>query len=269
MSSRPPARRFRPRHALLVALALLAGWGFGIEPSRLVVRRETLDVGLPNLKVVAISDLHVGMHVTDGKLRQIVDAANAEEPDLIVLLGDFVRTGWTPRVPPEHIAEQLRPLHARLGVFAVLGNHDWWFNGRRVRRALEGAGIRVLEGEAVDVGPLWLVGVPDEMTRSDYTQLALGQIPATAPTIVLTHNPDVFPEIPARVKLTLAGHTHGGQVRLPLLGAPVVPSEFGQRYLRGHIVEDGRHLFVTTGVGTSILPLRLGVPPEIAVLTLR
>src|SRR3954463_16292702 len=129
MSSRPPATSSRRRRGLTLAVALLAIWGFGIEPSRLVVRHETPDLGLGNLRVVAISDLHVGLHVSDGKLRQMVEAANAEQPDLIVVLGDFVRTGWWPRVPPEHIAEMLRPLHARLGVFAVLGNHDWWFNG--------------------------------------------------------------------------------------------------------------------------------------------
>jgi predicted MPP superfamily phosphohydrolase len=89
---------------------------------------------------------------------------------------------------------------------------------------------------------------------------------SAAPVLLLTHNPDVFPDVPARVSLTLAGHTHGGQVRLPLIGAPVVPSVYGQRYAAGLVVEGGRALFVTTGIGTSIVPLRIGVPPEIAVL---
>jgi predicted MPP superfamily phosphohydrolase len=87
--------------------------------------------------------------------------------------------------------------------------------------------------------------------------------------LLITHNPDLFPEVPDRVMLTLAGHTHGGQVRLPLIGAPIVPSDYGQRFVAGHIVERGRHLFVSTGIGTSDIPVRLGVPPTIFVLTLR
>ena len=90
-----------------------------------------------------------------------------------------------------------------------------------------------------------------------------------APVILLTHNPDVFPRVPQRVSVTLAGHTHGGQVALPLIGRPIVPSQFGQRYAAGHIVEGGRHLFVATGVGTSILPVRFRVPPAVVILTLK
>lgn len=94
-------------------------------------------------------------------------------------------------------------------------------------------------------------------------------IPASSPVILITHNPDIFPDVPPRVSLTLAGHTHGGQVNLPLLGRPIVPSNFGQRYASGHVVEDGRHLFVSDGTGTSIIPARFRVPPAIVILTLR
>ena len=95
------------------------------------------------------------------------------------------------------------------------------------------------------------------------------KLPPGEPLIILTHSPDVFLSFSARVNLTLASHTHGGQVRLPGIGSPIVPSSFGQRYVRGHIVEDGRHLFVNTGIGTSFIPVRFGVPPEISILTLR
>src|SRR5207247_3160243 len=141
----------------------------------------------------------------------------------------------------------------------ILGNHDWWYDGPRVRRALEGAGIPVLENAALRLerqgAPFWLVG-------------PMRDIPADEPIVVLTHSPDVFPRVPARVALTLAGHTHGGQVALPILGRLIVPSRFGQRYAIGHVEEDGRHLFVTPGVGTSIIPVRFGVPPGISLLTL-
>ena len=114
----------------------------------------------------------------------------------------------------------------------------------------------------------WLAGVGDWWKRRrDYAR-ALARIPEDAPVLAFTHNPDVFPEAPRRVSLTLAGHTHGGQVVLPFLGRLVVPSQYGDRYAIGHVVEDGRHLFVSPGLGTSILPVRFGVPPEVSLITL-
>jgi predicted MPP superfamily phosphohydrolase len=105
-------------------------------------------------------------------------------------------------------------------------------------------------------------------TRPQKIDETIHQVSDAGPIIAVTHNPDIFPKIPARVALTIAGHTHGGQVNLPLVGRPEVPSIFGQRYAAGHIVEDNRHLFVTTGIGTSMIPVRFRVPPEIVVLTL-
>src|SRR5262249_15130950 len=100
-------------------------------------------------------------------------------------------------------------------------------------------------------------------------QETIAKIPAGAPIIAVTHNPDIFPQLPPRVMLLLAGHTHGGQVRFPIIGTVVHSSRYGGRYLSGHVVEDGPHLFVTTGIGTSIVPVRFGVPPEIVLLTLK
>jgi predicted MPP superfamily phosphohydrolase len=174
-------------------------------------------------------------------------------------------------VEPEPTAAALRELRAPLGVFAVLGNHDWWYDGARVGRALEGAGIRVLEDSAIPVlvngRRLWIAGVSDAMTRPANISRALAAVPEDAPVIVLTHSPDVFPRMPARVLLTLAAHTHGGQVNLPLLGRLIVPSRYGARYAIGHIHEDGRDLFVNPGLGTSIIPVRFQVPPEISLVT--
>jgi hypothetical protein len=174
-------------------------------------------------------------------------------------------------VEPERTAAALRGLAAPLGVFAVLGNHDWWYDGDQVSRALTEAGIRVLEDTAAPVetrgGPLWIAGVSDLYTRHSDVGRALASVPEGAPVIVLTHNPDVFVRVPPRVLLTLAGHTHGGQVNLPFFGRLIVPSQFGERFAIGHVHEDGRDLFVTPGIGTSIVPVRFGVPPEISVLT--
>ena len=141
-----------------------------------------------------------------------------------------------------------------------------------MRRAFEASGIVVLENEARRIqrgdASFFVVGLADELTRRVRIDRALSSVGADDPYLVLVHEPDVFPEVPDQASLTLSGHTHGGQVRLPLLGRPVIPSRYGQRYAAGHVVEDGRHLFVTTGVGTSIFPVRFGVPPEIALLTL-
>ncbi len=259
-------------------LAPFALWGLWIEPTRLVVRAVEVPVRVPaafaGVRVALLSDLHVGgFHITEARLRTIVARTNAEKPDAIFLAGDYVTTSFGRFVAPEDFAPILGELRAPAGVYAVLGNHDWWWNGRRTRKALESAGIRVLENEAAPVTvrgqTFWLAGVPDEMTQDPEPADALRGVPAEAPVVVLTHSPDVFPRVPGRVALTLAGHTHGGQVRLPLFGAPVVPSRYGQRYAQGLVVEDGHALFVTTGIGTSILPLRFGVTPEIAILTLR
>lgn len=264
--------------ALLIAPFLVALWAFGIEPGLLVVRH--LPMELPgwrsSLRVAVISDLHVGSpHVGLDKLRKIVGRTNAENPALIVLLGDFViggpggRGGGLPGghfVEPEKIAAELQKLQAPLGVFAVLGNHDWWYDGERVGKALTDVGIPVLENKAVHVGPIWLGGIADQWTRDPDVAGTLAQVTGADPVILITHNPDIFPDVPPRVSLMLAAHTHGGQVNLPVVGPVVTTSRLG--YVAGEYVVQGRHLFVTTGIGTSIMPVRFGVPPEIVILTL-
>ncbi len=274
-------RRTRLTVGILVAIfAGLAAWTFWWEPSTLTVVHQTIAIHPwhpehAGLKVAVISDLHVGSPFRDvGKLKQLVTATNSEAPDLVVLLGDFVILGVIggTLVDPESIGDQLAGLQAPLGIVAVLGNHDWWFDGNRVRHALESRGVRVLENESIRLTQhgksFWLAGLADLLTRGNGVPVTLAQINDDEPIIVLTHNPDVFVSVPERVSLTLAGHTHGGQVRLPLIGRPVVPSKYGQRYAYGLIDEGGRKLFVTGGVGTSILPVRFGVPPEIVILRL-
>jgi predicted MPP superfamily phosphohydrolase len=209
-------------------------------------------------------------------LRETVERTNAAQADLVLLLGDLVTMGVLGGsfVEPEPIAAVLGKLRAPAGVWAVLGNHDRSYDGPRVQRALEAVGIRALEDTAVALmttsGPLWLAGVSDFWTGRHDVARAIATVADTVnPVILITHNPDIFPRVPARVLLTLAGHTHGGQVRLPILGAPIVPSRFGPRYTKGQIVEGGRHLYVSSGIGTSFLPVRFRVPPTIFVLTVR
>lgn len=267
--------------ALAAAAAVLGVWTIGVEPDRLMVERVAIPLPgwpptLDGLTVAAVADLHAGSpHIDEAKIERLVDAVNALRPDVVVLLGDYViqNVPGGHFIPPERTAALLARMRGRLGVVAVLGNHDWWLDGRRVRAALESRGVPVLENQAVPLGAegrrFWLAGIADAWTNRYDVPGTLATVPVDAPVILLTHNPDLFPLAPPRVALTLAGHTHGGQVRLPLLGRPIVPSEYGQRYAAGLVREGGRTLFVSTGVGTSILPVRFRVPPVISLLTLR
>jgi predicted MPP superfamily phosphohydrolase len=264
----------------LLVILLCAGWAFFIEPNRLIIHQETMQIDnwpkeLSGLRIAVIADLHTGgPFIDEQKLKLIVERTNQLNPDLIVLLGDYMSpNSWhSHRVEPEVTAAVLKDLHAPLGVYSVLGNHDWWYNGEKVRRALEQKGIPVLEDEVAEIkwrnSSFWLAGLADLWTRPQHIDETIAKVPQGATVIALTHNPDIFPRIPPRVPLLLAAHTHGGQVNLPLIGTPIVPSRFGQKYTAGHILENGHHLFVTTGIGTSIFPIRFRVPPEIVILTI-
>lgn len=288
---RRPARRGSPwtkriRVALTAVLLFMASvvfYAFYVEPNRLVVRHETIQIDqwpreLNDFRVAVLSDIHAGgPFIDERKLRRIVERTNALQPEMIVILGDFI-SGDGRRHPlkmtPEQFAPFLKELRAPLGVYSVLGNHDWWYNGRQVREALEQNGIKVLDDEVLKVDArgtsFWLVGFADLWTRPQRIGQTMAQVPENTTVIALTHNPDIFPNVPSRVQLLLAGHTHGAQVHLPLIGYAVEPSNrYGERYARGHVYENGHHLFITTGIGTSIVPVRVGVPPEVVLLTVK
>jgi uncharacterized protein len=259
--------------AATAAAVVYAGW---IEPRRLVIVRRTLHLprwprALDGLRLGLLSDLHGGaLHANVRAFARAVERLNEERPDAMLLLGDYLDAHpiWGARIEPEAIARELAQLNAPLGRFAVLGNHDWNDAGDRMWRALQNAGIEVLENRALPAGDAYVAGLADLRRRRPDLPGTLAHVPADAPVILLSHDPDVFPFVPDRVAVTLSGHTHGGQVAIPVLRRAVIPSHYGERYARGHIVEDGRHLYVTSGLGTSGLPLRLLAPPEIVVLEL-
>ena len=265
---------------VMVAIGVfLAAWALWWEPGRLIQRSQTLELPCwqsEPIRVAVISDLHVGApYIDESKVRRIVELVNADEPDVVVLLGDYVVQGVIGGrfVPPETTAAILGGLRSRRGVYAVLGNHDWWLNASRVSAALRSAGIHVIDDTSLPItttdGHFWLVGISDYTEGKHDVASALSFITDESPAIAITHSPDIFPVIPKRICLTFAGHTHGGQVALPVVGRLIVPSRYGQRYAIGHIHEQGRDMVVTAGVGTSIIPVRFRVPPEILFVTIK
>jgi predicted MPP superfamily phosphohydrolase len=271
------------------ALAGLAPAGYaGAEALGLTVTRYRLrPPSWPQghrLTITVIADLHAGgPNMGLGRVEEVVDVANALKSDLIVLLGDYFATHRfvTEVVPPAAWSGALARLRAPLGIWAILGNHDWWFDIAGTRKALDTVGIPVLENDARLLGGapqrFWLAGLGDQLAyrRGRGRFLGVDDLPGTLarintndPVILLVHEPDIFPAVPGGVALTLAGHTHGGQLRIPFLWPGYVPSMYGARFAYGHVVEQDRHMVVSGGLGTSIVPARLGVPPEVVHVTL-
>ena len=259
------------------AAGAAALWSTVIEPRRLRVRKVDVEVpgwppALADLRIALVADLHAGAPQVDEKrVAQVVDAVNKARPDLVALLGDYIdpEVALGDPVEPEAVARQLGELEAPLGSFAVLGNHDWAHDGERVRRALREQLIDVLENDAASVHlageVLWIVGLADLRERTPDLS-SFGLVPRSAPLVVLTHDPDVFPQLPQRPLLALAGHTHGGQVNVPVVRDVVTPSRYGARYAGG-LVRDGlRAMYVSRGIGTAGFPVRLRATPEIVML---
>jgi uncharacterized protein len=256
--------------------------GLLVTPYRIVSPRWTSG---QRLTITVIADLHAGgPNMGVEKIRSIVDTANVLRSDIVVLLGDYFATHRfvDPVVPHPVWAGELKRLRAPLGVWAILGNHDWWHGVHAVRKALADVEIPVLENQVVPLGEegnrFWLAGLGDQIAQRisnnhfrgvDDLPGTLAQVRTDDPIILLAHEPDIFPRVPDNVALTLAGHTHGGQIRVPFIWPAYVPSAYGARYAYGHIVEDHRHMVVSGGLGTSIVPLRLGVPPEIVQVEVR
>ena len=263
-----------------VALLLLGIWASVVEPSRLVQRDHHLT--LPHwpqtcsgLRIDVVGDTHTGSpHNGIANLDRVVQALMASDAPIVLLAGDYVilQVLLGTYVPGERVAQQLQPLAARKPVYAVLGNHDWWKGGPAISAAFARAGIHMIDNRAVPVQlgqcRFWLAGLGDLLEGDPDVPGTYASIPGGQAVIALTHEPDLFLSIPAFTALTVAGHTHGGQIDPFPRGAVPGRFVFGSHWLNGWLTDGERHLFVTPGVGTSILPLRLGVPPEISRLTL-
>ncbi len=264
------------------ALAIfLSAWAFWVEPASLqrklyVTSPQNWPKACDGLSVAVLADLHAGApHIGLEQIARVVEMTNSAQPDLILLAGDYVIHGVLGGefMEPERAAAFLSKLRAPLGVYAVLGNHDWWLDTARVGRAITDNGMTLLEDTSAplqfDECAFTLVGISDFWEGPHDVDKAFAGVEPGSPIIAFTHNPDVFPELPIPVSLAIAGHTHGGQVNLPGVGRLIVPSAHGERFAAGIIMEAGQDYFVSTGIGTSILPVRFRVPPEIAFVELR
>ncbi len=280
----------------LAVLLMLIGYSYFIEPQMLEVNQYELEIAnwdpeFDGLRIAMIADVHAGSNGADlDKLKRIVTETNRQDVDMIVLLGDYVSRDFSDpsklAMSPDEMATALSGMRAKYGVFVVLGNHDDAYNGRAVADAFSRVGYRVLNGELAVIREngghvIRILGLKDHMNIGIWKNYSIEASRLLASTegnggvIVLQHSPDVFPIITGELsisrdlRLMLSGHTHGGQVKLPIIGTPIVPSSYGQKFARGHVKAGGLDIFITSGIGTSILPFRFMVPPEIAIIIVR
>jgi predicted MPP superfamily phosphohydrolase len=284
--------------ALTAVTCPIGSFALAIEPGMMLdVTRYALTpprwpANLP-LEIAVIADIHAcEPYMPAARVKRVCDVANALKPDLTVILGDFNggHNFATAPVLPSQWGEAISGLRAPLGVYAILGNHDWWHgalpriranNVAEISQALKDAGVALMENDAIKLThlgqPFWLVGLGDQLAYrvghrryrgADDVDLALSRVTDDAPVILLAHEPYVFHRVPDRVSLTLCGHTHGGQVDLPIIGSPVAARRFGANHVYGHAVEDGRHMIISAGLGTSSFPVRFGRPPEVVMISL-
>ena len=261
------------RLALIGAVLLLAvawiGWLGAIRDP--VITRQRVDLaGLSRpLRIVHLSDIHgSAWDMPAERIARIVAQANALKPDLVVITGDFSPSKlWDPPMPLDAVLRPLTRLQAPLGVWSVPGNHD---DPASFRRAMRRQGLNLLAGDLVDAGPVQIIGIDDMILgRNQLRGLAsaAARSDPARPVIALAHEPDYFRRLPARVGLLLAGHTHGGQIRVA--GHPRLLPQY-ERWRRGlYRNAAGQQLLVSAGLGTTFVPLRIGVPPEIVLIDLQ
>ena len=257
--------------SIIAIFICLLCWLF-IEPELITVHHYKIkNPELQNVKIVFAADFHVYKN-QHKRLAKIVKKINAQNPDIVLLGGDYVRTDSPEKsMDIETIAKYLGQIKPKYLTAAVLGNHDYAYGTQKVKKALNKNNIKVLMNEHIKVktpkSVVYISGVEDLWWGQPNIPQALKN--TKNPIILLSHNPDLFPEIPNRVDLTLCGHTHGGQVVLPIwgvLGTKIVPSKYGNKYIRGFIEEGNKKMIITNGLGTSILPVRFNSFPEIVVI---
>ncbi|HWQ34854.1 MAG TPA: metallophosphoesterase [Blastocatellia bacterium] len=282
----PARRKFLKLAAATSATVALGGLGFGyaeyerVEVSRVEVKLATLPAQFDGLTIAHLSDIHHGIYTGFEYISHCVEIANSLKPDIIALTGDYTLLS---KKYIEPCADALKPLRAAAGVFAVLGNHDYYQSAGQTAHALRQAGFTVLidgrERLEKRGAKISLLGADDLLYGHWNVARLLGSVPADETRIVLAHNPDYIGKVAERgqyADFVMSGHTHGGQVRFPLIGAPHVISDYGQRYVIGlnrvedkHTGKGPMQIYTTRGIGAIWMPVRFDCPPEIALYTLR
>lgn len=261
--------RFIKKRSLIATILIALMWCFTIEPNVVTVTKyKVKDDSLKGIKIVFAGDFHVKPY-QEKRLDYIVKKINAQNPDVVLLVGDYVNMhSEFMSYPVAKTAETLSKIKSKAGIYTVLGNHDYFKEGQKIKDALTSNGITVLENRCrkIEVGQktFYVAGIEDLTTGFPDVARALKY--AKPPVILLSHQPDVFPYLPKGINLTLAGHLHGGQVAIPFVGPIVAPSRFGVKYASGYFEENGKKMIVTKGLGTSCLPIRFNCPPEIVVV---
>jgi hypothetical protein len=274
--------------ALIGGVGAVGSWTALIEPGWLRLQRYEVTIrGLPQaldgLRIAHLSDTHFGPYIGVGHIREAIELANDQTPDLAVLTGDYVHRSPDTIAPGIAIFAELR---ARHGTVAVLGNHDHWEGADGCRESFRRAGIPMLDnthlvltpaglGDREEVGEsLAICGVGDLWEDLCDHRVATQGLSGSCPRLLLSHNPDAAevlwrrdPEV--RIDLQFSGHTHGGQVSLPVIGAPIVPSQYGSKYCGGLVEGPAWPVIVSRAVGMTIAPVRLGVRPEVGLIVLR
>ena len=260
----------RLSRAFTLTCLAAAFYAWLVEPYWLEVTRHSAVLPGHTLRIVHLSDLHTrGLGRREERMVQLVER---ERPDLIVMTGDFLTgRGGTPatRADIAGVKAVVSRLRARLGVYAVPGNWEYWRGLGRPHVLVEGTGARMLRNSAVEVRPrLWLVGLDDECAGDPDDDLAFRGVPRGAAAIAILHSPAPFRRLAPRAPLVFAGHSHGGQMRLPFLPPLWLPPGT-EGFVAGWYSSGNSRLYVSRGVGTSVLPLRLWCRPEIAVVDVR
>lgn len=259
-----------------ILFVLIASWSFLVEPRMTNIRRLTLDIPKwhtehETLKFAVLSDFHISFGCMDReRLNKIISATNAENPDFVLLVGDYIDKADQNQEYISYLAD-FKNFKAKYGVYAVLGNHESWDVRSEIRYILRRAGVNVLENKAVkftiNKKTFWLAGIEDiETGFPSFEPIMKKRGNDNNPVILLSHNPDVYMKMPKGISITLSGHTHGGQIYIPFIANLVNPSRFGRKFLSGHVVRDDNHFYVGKGLGTTIIPARLFAQPEIAII---
>ncbi len=257
---------------------MLLGYAVLVEPEQLKIREVELvseHYTGPDIRIGLVTDIHINsLGVPPSKVLKIIDALNSKTPDIVLIPGDFVAGHDRAEDRSKRFNQNvetgisyLKKLSAPS--FATLGNHDAWWSSERVARHLEEAGVVLLDNRAAKFQGLCIVGLADSWTGIPSRVAYDGCAETSAPPLVFTHSPNAWRLFRSDSVLAVAGHTHGGQVNLPVLGRRVNAIELSKDYSYGFSNIGGVDMYVSAGVGTSRLPIRFRAPPEIVIITLR